>query len=250
MAKNKWIWVGCGGCLSVAVLLLIVVIISGYFIKQYVDDVQNRLREANEKFDQLEQDFPYETPESIQPFEEERFNQFLNIRDQTIETAEEEFDWLLSMIQEEAQKEFSFIEFIRNVINVPNQIAEIGLNQSQQLRQMEMSPKECSYMTKVMAAEINSWRDMEEDSQQYKYAINYFDPLQQVKRGIEKQKEQNPNSNIDPGPFSYEEFLSRIEDFEDPEHLNRDLILTNMERINSSTAAIFVDAIMVQKEPF
>ena len=245
MAKNKWLWVGCGGCLGVVVLLLIVVVGFGLMVRGYFGSIKSDMDTMKVELKQLQQDFPF-TPPTDQKVEGNRYDQFLSVREKVTTTAESELDWLIQLVKSsDKKKDFNFWGFLKNILSLPRRIAQIGKTQVTALRDVKMSPNEYAFLTRMTAAEIYSWSQLEATDPKVELQKKYLKPLRDIHDGIKEARKRNPGSNIQTGPINYEDFISAIEENKDPNHTNRELITAKMDRILASSAAVFVDAITV-----
>lgn len=243
---KRWIYIGCGGCLGVVVLLALLAGGALFYLRSVVQNIQADMEAIQTELRELGREYPFETPEG-NVIGEEQFERFLDVRTRLAAKAEEEFRWILDLVDQSAnQGDVSFWDVIRNLTQLPGNLAAIGRTQVEALADNAMSPNEYRYLTERTAAEIASWRGAGEELAPL--ADQYLRPLRDLQDGIENQRQRNPNSDIDPGPFDYNEFMGRVGGATDPDHPNRGLIRSHMDTILSSTAAIYVDAIVLDNE--
>ncbi len=250
MANKKWIWIGCGGCFSVIAVLVILLIIGGWWIKNYTNRIQQNYEELSAKHDQLNQEYPF-TPPGDKSIDPDRFDKYLSVRDQVITKVETNLDWLIKLANSpDIKGGMSIFGLISKFVGLPMTLINIDTSRVQLLEAVQMSSKEYEYLTRVTAAEILSWRELEEDNQYKQLAEKYIQPLEDINEHVAEIEQNNPSQNIELGPFDLEQFMEAVEQGKDPEHTNRELIQENAERIISSDSVVFVDACFIQSLNF
>ncbi len=247
MSNKKWLTIGCGGCLSIIVIIIILIVMGGFWIKNYTNQIQQQFKTLTAEQKELENQFPFSAPED-KAIDPERYDTFLSVREKIVTETESKLDWLIQFAQSPDDKGgMTIIRLIRNFVGLPLTISEIGLFRVDLLREAEMSHKEYDYLTRVSAAEILSWREFEEGNPWRQHAETYVQPLEDIQAHIEKAEENNPGQNIETGPFDLDEFLEEIQVAKDPDHTNRELIQSKINRFLSSDTVILVDACFVQE---
>lgn len=240
--NKRWIYIGCGGCLGLIVIATILIGGGLLAMKRYANSIATEFRELQQDRLVLQQEFPYEDL-GTQPLDPQRFQDYLSVRDATLEQANQRLAWLNSFINPSVvAEEPSLWQTFRNFLNLPTDLAQIGRMQISSLREQKMSLTEYTVITRTMAAEINTWLQLEPSNDLHVHAQQYMRSIDQINDYAEQQKQENPGTRIDLGPFQKREFIREIEGYVDPEHRNRELFTAHAKRIVSSPYASLIDA--------
>ncbi len=271
MSAKRWLMAGCGGCLGLVVLLIIIGGIFTWYASDYFTGVGETFEKFNQERRTLEQEYPFAPPEEnvlpqaedqaapddVQaPTEEQqvaqadvsRFETFVNVRKQTVQTAEEKIQWLLEWSgYRESEDKLGTFETIRKFIGLPKDIGDVGLSQLELLREQQMPFSEYQHYTRIVAAEIVSWSELPEDNPLREWGTRYLDPLTKLKEEIQKIKENNPNAQIDAERFYKNEFVQTVKSWENPGHPHRELISQHKEDLIFSPVGTLVDVLAMEE---
>jgi hypothetical protein len=248
---KKWVVFGCGGCLTVVMLCVVALVVLFVVVRNYGQRVSKASAEVQREFAQLARDFPFPTPGKEVAVEANRFDQYLSVRDTVTSAAAAEMDWVLKLTSDRAQTEkMGVFKWVKKLAGVPLQLFAVQKVQAGALRRNRMSHGEYRWLTRMMDAEIHSWRQAPETGDEWtSRAEAYFQPLLAIKRwqqNFEKNRSgRGGHANVEVGPLDYDHFIAAIEQFKNPEHLNRDLIRSKFAALTAMPDGIFGDALIV-----
>lgn len=247
MSKNRWLWIGCGGCLGLVILLVLLVFAGGFAISRYVKNIQSQKDQWDQKVKALDQAHPFTpaTPPSLDP---QRYAEFLEIRNRSAASVDQNLGWLMELSRAAAtQKEpESWLALVKKFINLPFNLFDIGNDQITALSGARMSMREYVYLTQVTAGALNQWRQREEGDARLAIAHAYLKPILDLDESLQKHKQKNPQSNIEIGPFDKDKFIDTLNDQPPPTPEMDDMIFAVRDRIVSASSAAFLDAITLQ----
>lgn len=242
MSKRKWIFIGCGGCLGVVVLGVVLVSVFAYWASQLFGHFPESVQEMESEHRALQKEFPFELNlEGV--LEAERIDKFFNVRDQTIASANEHLPWLLRLGEESLpmQKE-GRISIFKNVLMSVSQFPRVGVERAYALRGQGMSLNEYERISRVLSIELVSWREMEEGGLHRQTADAYFQPLINFEDNVEAYKANRPWHGInDNDEITLERYVQEVKRDLDQAGKNREAFAERAERIASASAAVFVD---------
>ncbi|RJP35485.1 MAG: hypothetical protein C4527_00045 [Candidatus Omnitrophota bacterium] len=247
MANKKWLWIGCGGCLSMVIVFMILLVMGGFWVKNYANRIKQNYEVLASDHRELERQYPFTAPadKTIDP---QRFEKFLSVRETVNAEAQTKLDWLIQFAQTPNEKSgMTTVGLIHKFVGLPITLSEIGMTRVDALRDAAMSHKEYDHLTRVVAAELWSWRDLEDADPLKTKAVVYFKPLEDIRQFLNDAGEKNPHQEIQVGPFDLDRFLEAVESEKDEHHVNRELIRSGSDRIVAGDAIIFVDACFVQE---
>ena len=159
MQNKTWIWAGCGGCL---VLCLIFILVAGGFIFtlwRSIEGFQEDIQVMEEKQRQLQSKYPFPGAENYQ-LEPQRFQQFLQARQESVHVADQHLVWLNNLTtppaEGETRRDPSVFEIIRNLFSIIQGFFKVGVVITEQLEIQQMSVEEYTHLTTITAAEVYS----------------------------------------------------------------------------------------------
>ncbi len=245
MSNKRWIWIGCGGCLGIIILCIVVAVVGFYWVGENFNQMISDMNALHTEIEALNEKYPFSKPDDMK-IDPSRYQKFLKVRQDTINEAQERLDWFRQLIDDSNQSnQLSTFELIGKLINLIPTITRLGLHQVDALDKAEMAHREYAFYTGLSASETKAWLDAKEDSERKKAAQEYWKPLNDLERWSDKQQKENPSANTDLGPFDKALFIQAIEKHHDPDHSNADLIWQNRDDFFVSPYAIFVDALAV-----
>ncbi|MBI1388604.1 MAG: hypothetical protein GC154_09175 [bacterium] len=241
MSAKKWIFIGCGGCLGVLVLLILVAGGGCYFFLNKMGKFTARIDEVTRRVKEMNETYPF-TPPDNGVMDPARFDDYLSIRETANQAGVDHFSWLFDMARGDQQTERpSGLRMAMKFASLPQSFIDATETELDAMDEKEMSPNEFIFYTQSTASEIISWLDEDDDALKSK-AQDYLKRMTEMQERIREQEKKNPHSNINAGVFERDEFVAEMKTHINGAHPNRDLILTNFERINSMELGAFVDA--------
>lgn len=240
--RPQWIRYGCGGCLGLTLLLLFVILTTGYWGFRHFKGFITNLKNYDAASRALLEEHPF-TPPHDHVISPERFEEYLNARDPILQAADRELKYLFDFIKyPHAMRTVTPFSLIKNVTTQIPRIARISGLKIQVLRQARMNPVEYQYITRRMAAEVISWRELDPADPRQETARQYLQPSVIFEANLEEFKREHPWNGIQGGEeFFPERIIRSARPFIDPQHPNRELISTHAGRIASVSCAVYVD---------
>lgn len=248
MNKNRWIWIGCGGCLGIIILGVLVTIALGTMGYRYVKNVERNMEIWETKMKAIDQAYPFTPPEDNQ-IQADRYAAFLNIREKTIAAAEKRLDWLFQFIQSpEKPSGYSMVGLGFNFLNFFSTLSEIGAEMADEMDQEKMSMKEYVYLTRSTMGALYQWSQSADDAEKKAAWDQYMKAVNDLATKVERFKEEKPGAKFEMGPLDRDQIMSLMKSLPAPPAETQEVLFAQRGRINSSTAALFVDEFIVQHD--
>jgi hypothetical protein len=248
MNKKRWIWIGCGGCLGVVILGALVSIALGTMGYRYVKNVEKNMDAWETQMKTINQAYPF-TPPGDNQIQADRYTAFLNIREKTIAAAEKRLDWLFQFMQSpERPSGFAVVGLGFNFLNFFANLSEIGAEMADEMTQEKMSMKEYVYLTRSTMSALYQWSLNPENAERKAVWDQYMKAINDLTDKIERFNREKPGSNVGMGPLNRDQIMSLMKSLPSPPPETQEVIFTQCSRINSSTAALFVDDFIVQHD--
>ncbi len=247
MARNRWLWIGCGGCLGLVILLVLMLFAGGFAINRYVKSIQSQKDQWDQKVKALDQAHPY-TPSIPPTLDPQRYTDYLEIRKRAAASVDQKLGWLIELSRAAAtQKEpESWLSLVKRFLHLPFNLLEIGEDQVNALTEARMSMREYVHLTQITAGTMNQWRQREAGDARRAIAEAYLKPILDLDESLQKHKQKNQHTHIDIGPFNKEDFLYTLKNQPSPTPEMDDTIFAARDRIVSASSGVFLDAITLQ----
>ncbi|MBN2327229.1 MAG: hypothetical protein JXR73_08735 [Candidatus Omnitrophica bacterium] len=246
MSNKRWVKIGCGGCLGIVILLLLIAIVLGAAGYHYFQDVQQNIGVWETRKREINQAYPFTPPENSQ-IQEERYASFLKIRTQLLIAAEERLDWLFEfMAQTETPGALDKMKMGLRFLNFFAALSEIGLELTKDLDKEKMSMNEYIYMTRLTAGALHQWGQADEENERKAVWRQYMKPVDDLSERVRRIEEENPGAQIDLGPLERSKILDVMETLPTPPQEIEDLIFAHSDEIAVVKSAIFVDAYIAE----
>ncbi|MFB3786669.1 MAG: hypothetical protein ACE15F_09880 [bacterium] len=247
MARNRWLWIGCGGCLGLVILLVLMVFAGGFAIHRYVKNIQNETDQWVQQVKALDQAHPF-TPASPPSLDPPRYAEFLEIRYRSAASVDRNLGWLMELSQAAAasKEPESRLALVKKFINLPFNLFDIGEDQLNALTGARMSMREYVYLTQITAGALNEWRQREAGDARRAIAEAYLKPILDLDEILQKYKQNHPHTNIEIGPFDKDIFLQTLKNIPPPTPEMDGTIYAARDRIVSASSAALLDAITLQ----
>ena len=247
MSKNRWLWIGCGGCLGLVIVLVLALFAGGFALTRYVKTIQSQKDEWDRKVRTLDQAHPF-TPPSPPSLNPQRYEEFLAVRSRAAASVDQNLGWLIELSQDAAspKESASWLSLVKRFIHLPFDLFAAGEDQLTALAQTRMSMREYVHLTQVTAGAMNQWRQREKGDPREAIAQAYLKPILDLDENLKKHQQQNPQSHVDIGPFDKESFLHILARQAPPPREIDELIYAAGNRIVSASSAVFLDAITLQ----
>lgn len=247
MARNRWLWIGCGGCLGIVIILILLMTGGFIYFYQYGIGIKEKLEQLDREIRALNENFPFTPPEAY-AIAEERYREFLSIREKTIRLTQEELGWLIRFSEDpESKGGLTIFQLVYKFVNLPNSLGSIGLDLTGRLNTQKMSWDEYQYLTGVTISVLLSWQSEPELSEQRKIADSYIKLLRTINENTDRTEREHPGTHIDLGPFQIDEFKTNAQRFQDIPNEIHDMIYDNHLQIMSSQSGVFVDAFVMEE---
>ncbi|MGI6458048.1 MAG: hypothetical protein ACOX5R_20850 [bacterium] len=203
-----------------------------------------------EKQRQLQSKYPFPGAENYQ-LEPQRFQQFLQARQESVHVADQHLVWLNNLTtppaEGETRRDPSVFEIIRNLFSIIQGFFKVGVVITEQLEIQQMSVEEYTHLTTITAAEVYSWLELETGDPLQQYAEQYMVSMENLENYINSIEQRNQGSNIDLGPFSRVNFVNAIQTHINSTHPYRELLAQYAEEFTAPRNGVFVDAWVVQE---
>ncbi|MGC9327750.1 MAG: hypothetical protein ACP5I1_08960 [Candidatus Hinthialibacter sp.] len=246
MSNNRWVKIGCGGCLGLVILLVLFAIVLGTAGYRYFQGMQKNIGVWETRRHEINVAYPFTPPENNQ-IQEERYVSFLKIRAQVLIAAEKRLDWLFEfMAQTENPSVFDKLKMGLRFLNFFADLSEIGLELAQDLDKEKMSMDEYIYLTRLTAAALYHWGQAQEENERKALWRQYIKPLDDLSDRMQKIEEENPGAQIDLGPLERSKIFDVMETLPTPPQEIEDLIFLHRDEIAVVPSAIFVDAYIAE----
>lgn len=247
MSKTRWLWIGCGGCLGLAIVLVLMLFAGGFALTRYVKTIQSQKDEWDRKVRTLDQAYPF-TPPSPPSLEPQRYEEFLAVRSRAAASVDQNLGWLIALSQDAASQNESesWLSLVKRFIHLPFDLFAAGEDQLHGLTQARMSMREYVHLTQITAGAMNHWRQREEGDPRQAIAQAYLKPILDLDENLKKHQQKNPQSHVDIGPIDKESFLHVLARQAPPPPEIDELIYAAGNRIVAASSAVFLDAITLQ----
>jgi len=233
---------GCGGCLGLAFLFLFVIITTGFWGYRHFKGFVTNLKYYEDESRALQEQYPFTPPDdSIIP--PERFAVYLDTRDQILQAAGRELDYLFNFIEQpHAMQSVTPFSLFKNITTQIPRVARISRLKIEVLRQADMNPIEYRYLTRRLAGEVISWRELDAADPRQETVQQYLRPAVIFEANFEEFERIHPWNAFHGGEeFFQERIIRSARLYIDPRHPNRELISAHADRIASASCAVFVD---------
>ncbi|MFB3786311.1 MAG: hypothetical protein ACE15F_08075 [bacterium] len=246
MNHSKWrspgIRYGCGGCLGLVFLSLFIILTTGFWGYRHYRGFITNLKNYDAASRALRDEYPFSPPQDrvISP---ERLEEFLNTRDQILLAADRELEYLFDFIKyPHAMRTVTPFSLIKNMTTQVPRIARISGLKIQVLRQAQMNPVEYQFLTRCLAGEVISWRELDAADPRQKTVQLYLQPAVIFEANFEEFEREHPWNGFHGGKEFYQErIIPSARPYLDPRHPNRELISAHADRIASVSCAVYVD---------
>ncbi len=240
-------WIGCGGCFSILILIVIVLIALGTFSFHYAQNIQKKMDAWHTETNALNQAYPFHPPENNRT-KEDRYLTFLKVREQTIAAAEKKLDWLFQFITlQEKPSGVMMVKLGIQFLNFFVTLSNVGVDLTHHLAEERMSMNEYVFLTRLTAGTLYAWLQSDQESDRKSAGQDYFKAIDDLSNQVQRIKADKPGAHIDIGPLNRDKVYTKMQKMPvAPEEVD-DLLFAHRAQINSSSATVFVDIFIIER---